>query len=269
MSEGTRGRVIVVGNEKGGTGKSTAAVHVIVGLLKAGLTVASLDLDVRQATLSRYLQNRRKFAETHAQAVPLPHHVVMPPDVLAGPDAEAWVKGKIAALAAAHDAVLVDTPGADTPLSRVAHAQADTLLTPINDSFIDLDVIGQVGAESMKIERLSHYAELVWNQRKERAAAGGKVIDWVLMRNRLSSLDSRSKREIARLLDELSRRIGFRTVPGFGERVIYRELFHKGLTILDLNGKASDGLRMSDLAARQEVRNLVEALWSPTGPRRG
>ncbi|MSO92984.1 MAG: ATPase [Rhodospirillales bacterium] len=263
MSDRARGRVIVFGNEKGGTGKSTAAVHVIVGLLKAGHSVASLDLDIRQATLTRYFDNRRRFADTHGRPIPLPDHTVVPPEVGAGPDCEAWVAARMADLAGTHDALVVDTPGNDTPMSRLAHASADVLLTPLNDSFVDLDVLGHVAAESMTIERLSHYAELVWSQRKQRAAAGGKPIDWVVMRNRLSSLDSRSKREIARLLAELSKRIGFRVVPGFGERVIYRELFPKGLTILDLNGMGPDGLRMSDLAARQEVRNLVEALWSP------
>ena len=48
--------VVVLGNEKGGSGKSTTAFHIAVALLKAGQRVATIDLDCRQKaspTMSR------------------------------------------------------------------------------------------------------------------------------------------------------------------------------------------------------------------------
>jgi chromosome partitioning protein len=54
--------VIVVGNEKGGSGKSTAAMHLIVALAKLDFKLGSIDLDARQSSLSRYIANRREHA---------------------------------------------------------------------------------------------------------------------------------------------------------------------------------------------------------------
>jgi chromosome partitioning protein len=105
---------------------------------------------------------------------------------------------------------------------------------------------------------------MVWEQRQQRARIGGRPIDWVVMRNRLSHIDARNKREIARLLNKLAPRIGFRLTPGFGERVIFRELFPKGLTLLDLRTKGIEvNMTMSHLAARQEVRALLESIGLP------
>jgi chromosome partitioning protein len=168
---------------------------------------------------------------------------------------------------AVHDVVVIDTPGNDTPLTRVVHSHADTLITPVNDSFVDLDVLarvegaGDTAIEGLKVIRPSHYAEMVWNARKQRAVRDGGSVDWIVMRNRLSSLDAHNKRRVERVLAELSGRFGFRQLPGFGERVVYRELFPNGLTLLDLGETVGgDPLTLSHVAARQEVRTLVEAL---------
>jgi chromosome partitioning protein len=159
------------------------------------------------------------------------------------------------------DYIVIDTPGADTTLSRLGHTLADTLITPLNDSFLDLDLLGRVDAEGAKIVKLSVYTEMVWEQRKTRAQRGGKPIDWVVMRSRLSSLDAKNKRDIGQLLQHLAKRIGFRVAPGFTERVIFRELFPRGLTLLDLSRKDTGvSWRMSHVAARQEVRDLIDAL---------
>ena len=133
------------------------------------------------------------------------------------------------------DVIVIDTPGSDTGLSRIGHARADILITPLNDSFLDLDLLARLDREGKQIKGPSIYAEAVWEQRKRRALADGGSIDWVVMRNRLSSLDARNKRDIGRLLEQLAKRIGFRLAPGFSERVIFRELFPRGLTLLDLN----------------------------------
>jgi chromosome partitioning protein len=251
--------IIVLGNEKGGSGKSTTAMHVIVGLLHEHRRVGCLDLDVRQGTLSRYLANRTEFCRRGGVRLPLPDQIAL--DQAAD---GAVLDDAVRALAARTDVVVIDCPGSDTPLSRRAHAMADTLITPLNDSFIDFDVLARVDAEGVKVVRPSHYAEMVWEQRKQRALERRAPIDWIVMRNRLSALDARNKRDIAHALETLAQRIGFRLAPGFGERVIFRELFLKGLTLLDLREPGTaGGLTMSHVAARQEVRALLQALKLP------
>lgn len=259
MSQQDRGaHVIVLGNEKGGSGKSTTAMHVIVSLLLEQRRVGCLDLDVRQATLSRYLANRREFCRRGGVRLPMPEQITVETGDVAGLDAA------IADLKARSDVLVIDCPGSDTPLSRRAHAMADTLITPLNDSFIDFDVLAHVDADSIKVVRPSHYAEMVWEQRKQRALERRAPIDWIVMRNRLSALDARNKRDLAHALETLAQRIGFRIAPGFGERVIFRELFLKGLTLLDLRDPSTGtGLTMSHVAARQEVRALLQALRLP------
>ncbi|MDX2103511.1 MAG: division plane positioning ATPase MipZ [Alphaproteobacteria bacterium] len=245
--------VIVIGNEKGGSGKSTTAMHLIVALMQAGKRVGVIDLDVRQGTLSRYLENRAGFAERQQVRLIAPTVYSVDLDDLAGLE-DAIANGR-----ATQDILLIDCPGADTPLSRRAHQDADTLITPLNDSFVDFDVLGTVDPDSLRVLKPSHYAEMVWDCRKRRAMARRPAIDWIVMRNRLSTLDARNKRDIGAVLLELGRRIGFRTAPGFSERVIFRELFLKGLTLLDLR-EAGAGLSVSHVAARQEVRALLTAL---------
>ena len=73
-------------------------------------------------------------------------------------------------------------------------------------------------------------------------------------------------RRVGKALDELSRRVGFRIIPGLGERVIYRELFPKGLTLLDLPqiGQAGAGqVGIAHVAARQELREMIAGLALP------
>jgi chromosome partitioning protein len=259
-------KIIVFGNEKGGSGKSTAAVQVAIGLLRAGHKIATLDLDARQGTLSRYMSNR----QTHGD-LPMPAHAAILPSALndkteaAKADRET-LETQIAAFED-REFVIADTPGNDTNLSRLAHARADTLITPINDSFVDFDLLARVDPATRKILGPSVYAELVWDRRKERAMAGGAPIDWIVMRNRLGHSEARNKREMGEALEELAKRIGFRTAPGFGERVIFRELFLTGLTLFDLGaGVGGPPLAMSHLAGRQEARTLIDAILS--GPPR-
>lgn len=259
-------RVIVVGNEKGGSGKSTVAINLIVGLLRSGLTVASIDIDARQGTLTRYLANRRTYAGRRGIALPMPAHVaVLPSDSDSRNAAEADERARLATvmeeLAGAHDAIVVDTPGRSDHLTRLMHSYADTLITPINDSHIDLDLIGTVDPETRKVIRPSVYSELVWEQRKERARWNRRPIDWILMRNRIRQTDTRNAREIEQIVNSLSRRFAFRVAPGFGERVIFREMFPNGLTLLDLREARIDTpLTLSHVAARNEIRILLDMI---------
>ncbi len=260
-----RPHVIVLGNEKGGSGKSTTAMHIIVSLLHDGHRVGSIDLDARQGSLTRYVENRKQTTAGMLMPLPQSKHFAVERSSL-----DSATEGRVdedtrlsAAMAELTDCdyIVIDTPGADTSLSRLGHTLADTLITPLNDSFLDLDLLGRVDAEGAKILKLSVYSEMVWEQRKTRAMRGGKPIDWVVMRSRLSSLDAKNKRDIGQLLQQLAKRIGFRVAPGFTERVIFRELFPRGLTLLDLSRKDTGvSWRMSHVAARQEVRDLIDTL---------
>lgn len=258
-----KSHIIVVGNEKGGSGKSTTVMHLAVSLLRKGHTVAVADLDARQGTITRYFENRRHYLDAEGLSLPMPELLTLRPEDGGGDDEgiEALIEGVIADVSQRASVVILDTPGSDTSLSRMAHSFADTLITPMNDSFIDLDVLARINAQDMTIKGPSHYAELVWEQRMKRAKRGGKAADWIVMRNRMGHTVSKNKREIDRLVADLAKRIGFRTVAGFSERVIFRELFHKGLTLMDVAEVKGEGaLSMSHIAARQEIRALVEAL---------
>ena len=156
---------------------------------------------------------------------------------------------------------MIDTPGRDDPVARDAILRADTLVTPMNDSFVDLDLIGQVHPENFKVTKPSFYAELIWNSRTQRAKDTGKSVDWVVLRNRLQHIDSHNLRRVGAALDELARRVGFRVIPGLGERVIYRELFPKGLTLLDFEHLGEVGI--GHITARQELREMISGLGIP------
>lgn len=273
MTNAARGRgpahTIVLGNEKGGSGKTTTAMHVIALLLHEGAAVGSMDLDGRQRSLTRYVENRKAWADGAKVNLVMPDHVVMPKselDTVAGAQAaerEAF-ESAYTRLAVANDFVVIDCPGSDSFLSRLGHAVADTLITPMNDSFVDFDLLGRVDPQSWKIKGPSVYAEMVWESRKRRLVADGGEIDWIVMRNRLSTLAAKNKRRVEGVLEDLATRIGFRLAPGFGERVIFREMFPSGLTLLDLRSEGVEAtLSMSHVAARAEVRALLDELRLP------
>ena len=269
MGETKKAHVIVIGNAKGGSGKSTTAMHLAVALMGLGRTVASIDLDLRQGSLTRYIENRRVFADRRRLELPIPEHTGLAPSTYANRHAarveeEERLGALIERLGPAMDVIVIDTPGNDSVLSQFGHSWADTLVTPLNDSFVDLDVLARVDAESLHVIGPSQYAEMVWQQKIKRAKRGQRATDWIVIRNRLSSLNARNKHVMADVLGELSGRIGFRLAPGFGERVVFRDLFLKGLTVMDLGGVAGGfPLTLSHVAARQEVRALVAALDVP------
>ena len=264
-----RAQVIVVGNEKGGSGKSTCAMHLIVALLRDGYRVGAIDLDTRQGTLDGYLRARAAFARSRGIALPQPETATIArsdADSRAAAEAadEAAFAATLADLARRTEVVVIDCPGADIHLSRVAHGWADTIVTPINDSFVDFAVLATVEPERHKVVRPSVYSEMVWEARKRRFGRDRGQIDWIVMRNRLGANEARNKRDVGTTLEDLARRIGFRTAKGFGERVIFRELYLQGLTLMDLR-EAGLGipLGMSHVAARAEVRSLVGAIRKP------
>ncbi len=260
-----RSAIIVIGNEKGGTGKSTTAMHLIAAMLRQGRAVGAIDLDARQGTLTRYLENRANTAERTNDDLPSPVlRSIKPSQDPHDGEAEADERGRLATAIKELgnlDFIVIDTPGSDSRLSRLGHSYADILITPMNDSFVDLDLLAAVDPDTLQVLQPSKYAEMVWDQKKKRAIRDRGTIEWIVTRNRLSSLESRNRRNMDRVLAEMARRFGFRLLPGFGERVIFRELFLKGLTLLDLREGGSEvKLTMSHLAARQEVRTLLGAI---------
>jgi chromosome partitioning protein len=258
--------VIVFGNEKGGTGKTTTAMHIAVALLRLGYSVSAIDLDSRQRTFARYIENRKEFAARTRHELPLPDVQVIerakPSADTAAEEAARLADALVRARETA-EFVVIDTPGNDTNLSRLGHAAADTLVTPMNDSFLDFDLLAKLDLE-LEIKSPSLYSEFVWDCRKRRLIASRANIDWVVMRNRVSSVEARNKRKVATAMERAASRIGCRVAPGFSERVIFRELFPLGLTMLDLPvpGLAMP-LTMSHIAARQEVRELLSTLNLP------
>ncbi len=266
--------VIVLGNEKGGSGKSTTAMHIAVALLKAGQRVATIDLDSRQKSFTHYVENRRDWAERTGLPLELPRHFNVAR--AAGRNVDANEAAEFSNFAAAitevehtHDFVVVDTPGSDSYLMRLAHSMADTLVTPLNDSFVDFDVLGVVDATTYEVTGASHYAQMVRHARRQRRVVDGGLTDWVVLRNRLALLGSRNKKLVGECLDRLGLRLGFRAAEGFSERVVYREFFPRGLTALDNLDAQTLGTRpnLSHVTARQEVRTLIEALKLPIDER--
>jgi chromosome partitioning protein len=285
--------VVVIGNQKGGSGKSTFAMHIIVALLNAGKRVACFDLDLNQLTLTRYVANRRAWGREHEKRLLLPDHYPVTEEDARSTRGEglslrqllaqikpsrpahneliesaamahnADLKRFIAQLyeigrARRHDFIIIDTPGGVQHLNLVAHGMADTLITPVNDSFLDLDVL--VAMERSDVEpQPSAYAKLVWRALEARRNVSGRATDWIVVRNRLESVDSSNHRQITRVLDIIQRTLDFRVAPGLRERPVYREFFAAGLTVLD-SVEEFTGAAESNLSARVEVEDLIRQI---------
>lgn len=262
-----KAHIIVVGNEKGGSGKSTTAMHIIVSLMKRNMNVSVVDLDSRQKSLARYLENRLNYAEKHKLQLSIPDVYILARSQEGDVDNMMFEDTKnftdlIEELHKDSDFILIDCPGSDSNLARLAHSVADTLITPINDSFVDLDLLATVNPDTYKVEKLSLYSEMVWDARKHRAMTDRGTIDWIVMRNRVSNLDAKNKRRVNEALKELQKRVSFRYVQGLAERVAYRELFPKGLTLVDFRD-TEEKVTLSHIAARQEIRRLMADLELP------
>jgi chromosome partitioning protein len=267
--------VIVLGNEKGGSGKSTIALHVAIALMKAGQRVATIDLDCRQQSLTRYINNRSAWARRTGLDLELPVHCcIKRGETMQIADNETsefqQFIDAVSAIERKFDFIVIDTPGSDSYLMRLAHSMADTLVTPINDSFLDFDVLGTVDPVTYAVTGENHYAEVVRDmRRKRRQLDGASSTDWIVVRNRLSMIGSRNKQLVADGLNELSFRLGFRSIDGFAERVVYREFFPRGLTALDDIDETTLGTRPSlgHVTAREEVTSLLRQLKLPLDER--
>ena len=259
--------IIVVGNEKGGAGKSTLAIHIVCGLLHAGRRVAIIDLDLRQRSMAKFFANRAAWMVGNGQTLPMPFEPALGDGkaLAKASEQEQLARFEAAMVHARADAdvILIDTPGGDTLLSRTAHGLADQIVTPMNDSFVDFDLLGQIDPVTLDLLKPSIYSESVWEARKHRAITEGRhaTIDWIVVVNRMAVAAARNRQRLEDRMEKLSRRVGFRIGPGLRDRVIYRELFPFGLTVADLSGEVRPvAVSLAHVAARQEMRNLMLAL---------
>ena len=259
-----KAHIIVIGNEKGGSGKSTIAMHVTVGLLRLGYKVGSIDLDSHQATFTNYMKNRWQHLKETQDTFPSPEHVHIDraeaESVIESRDQERWrVETVVQELSRKNDFIVIDTPGSDRFMSLIGHSLADTLITPINDSFVDLDLLAKIDPHTHTMQKPGLYAEMVHDLQR-RAQQNGRHLNWFVMRNRLNTTEARNKQLMGRLVEDLQESLGYTLAPGFTERVIFRELFLQGLTLLDLREGDRNSLSLSNINARQEVRHLIRMI---------
>jgi len=245
-------------------------MHIAVSLLNSGYHVATVDLDMRQSSLTSYVGNRERTVRKLGLELPIPNHFQCKPSesdsISANENAELGGFAEILnQVEATHDFVVIDTPGHDSYLMRLAHSMADTLVTPMNDSYIDFDVLAKIDPQTGEVRDLSHYALMVRDARRHRRRVDNGLMDWIVVRNRLSHLQSRNKHSMLDSLKDLSMRLGCRMADGISERVVFRELFPQGLTALDEMTERSLDAKptLSHLSARQEIRQLISILRLP------
>lgn len=256
-----KAHIIVISNEKGGTGKSTIAMHLAVKLMQENFLVATIDLDGRQGSLSKYIENRQAFCEQKGICLPIPEHYRFEPE--SNPyltdAAREKIAFKIYELSSKVDAIIIDTPGTKNYLFEEAHKYADTIITPISDSLIDLNVLADIDFTNGKVRSTGHYANYIWETKKFLASQGKPYLNWIVSGNKISSLRSRNKNNVFEYLAKLSKQYGFRFFEGLKDRVIYKELFLEGLTVLDMqHDELKMRMSLSHLAAKIEIKNLAE-----------
>jgi chromosome partitioning protein len=259
-------KVVVVGNEKGGSGKTTVTMHLAIGLLHRGVTVGTIDLDSHQQSLSRYLDNRRAWCQDKGISLVFPEHHLMEPSfqdsrAVATEEDLAALRENLATLGQKCEIILLDCPAGDGTLARAAHSLADTLVTPLNDSFVDLDPLLQFGPGNFQVVALGAYFRMLWDIRNRRRETGLAAFEWIVLRNRLSGLADQNKKNLAHVLEKISPILRFHLAEGLGERIIFRQLFRQGLTVFDIDEPmASIAPTHSHQAARAELSALLDDL---------
>ncbi len=251
-----RGHIIVFANEKGGVGKSTSAFHTCIALCNAGERVASLDVDLRQLTLDRALSARIETAREYGVTLPGPEQIL-----LVQPN-EKELETKLQMARIHYNFIVIDVGGHDSAIARRAIYMADTIVTPVNDSFIDLDMLGRIDPRTGEMKTLGNFARLVEHLKEPGLGFRQKPLDWVVMQNRSRSLGTKNARKVVDALEKIAPAAGFRLVPGLRERVTYRELFPLGLTLFDLNAVPGHG--RAQPAARAEIWAMLRALNLPS-----
>src|SRR4051794_22158811 len=142
-SQGQSGsaHVVVLGNENGGSGTSTPALRIAVALLKAGQRVATLDLDCRQQSFTHYINTRSAWARRTKLDLELPlHRCIKLGETMQVAENEnsefLQFMEAVSAVEGSFDFIVIDTPGTDSYLMRLAPLMGDTLVTPVNHRFL-------------------------------------------------------------------------------------------------------------------------------------
>lgn len=245
-------RIITVANEKGGVGKSTVAFHLAVALADTGHKVLVIDLDRRQQTLTRCLTARAGTAKRLGVRLPLPRHILLMQQ------SGALLCQEIARAGWDCDYVVIDAAGHDSPIARRAIALADLLVTPVNSSFVDLDLLGRYHPVTNRLLGPGCFAAMVGELRAARRDAGMPGLDWLVLQNRKRTDNSRNQAKIDRALTRLAGQFEFRLGSGLHERVAYRELFPLGLTHIDL--RRIPEFARAKVAVAGEVMHLLDDL---------
>jgi chromosome partitioning protein len=258
--------IILFGNEKGGSGKTTYALHTIAGLLNMGASVASIDLDERQQSLSRYIENRQQTKEQNTIPLLVPEHFQISDEASSkhAKDYETILLQLLDELQK-YDYIVIDAPGSNTKISRFAHRHADTVVTPLNSSFVDVDLLGKINAKDLTIATHGVYSSMYLCEKLARNKCGKKDPDWIVVHSRYPLNDSLNKRNIDFALRCIANELKFRAIKGFSDRSIFKELFLHGLTLLDAQLLTKQiKITPNVVAARQEVRDFLQALNLPT-----
>ena len=251
-------KIIVFGNEKGGSGKTTTAFHVAIALLKASHKILIVDADVRQKSFTRYLENREQTIQSGKISLEIPKILNISEEILNNIDENTSELQKILdEKKKDFDFIIIDTPGHYNKLSKVLHEQADIIVTPINDSFLDLDLLGQINSEDLSNSKVGVYSNMVFECKKQRALKDKKEIEWYVIRNRISGTSTINMQNIEEAVNKLSSKYGFKVISGFGDRVIFKELFLDGLTLSDAGLSPKVRMNLSLIAARQELREIM------------
>lgn len=256
-----KAHIITISNEKGGTGKSTISMHLAIKLMQEGFSVATFDLDGRQGSLSKYIENRHKYCENHNLILPTPTNIRVTPEdnYYLIPQAREKLAKQIYEAATQYDALILDTPGTKNYLFEEAHKFCDTVITPISDSLMDLNVLADIDFESDKVRQPGHYANFIWDTKKYLAARGKSYLNWIVIGNKLSTYNSKNKANVFSYLEKIAKLYGFRFSHGLRDRVIYKELFLEGLTVLDMQEESLKmKMTISHLAAKREIKALAE-----------
>ncbi len=247
-----RARIITFANEKGGVGKSTLAFHTCISLARAGHKVLAIDLDRRQRSLERALDNREATARSLGVDLPMPRHLVL------AHQSGAMLAQEISRAGVDCDTIVIDAPGHDSPIARRAIAMADKLITPVNPTFVDLDSVARFSAGSLKLARLGPFAETVSQLRQARLQHGFPATDWMLVKNRVRRAEKRQLARFNRAVDQLPDALDLTVTQGLSERVGYRDLFLFGLTHADC--ASLPGLANVKVHAATEMEDLLDEI---------
>lgn len=254
---------IVLGNERGGVGKTTLAANLGVAIARSGITAALLELDGRQRSLARWLERRVATARRNSESLTIPAHEVLVParfdSISLNEERDfAMLSAAVERLDRIADVIVADTASGDSYLTRLAHSLADIVLTPVEDSFAARDLLA------------GGYGRTIAEARRSRDGMGDGRVDWIVVENRRGAVPGRADGAIGMPLAALAREHGFRTAPGLREQLVHRALFAEGRAVCDAT--PHEGLRLplsatdARVAARQEVEALVSALYLPFAP---